>query len=335
MREPTMRARCDRAVVAAGVLLAAAMPYARAEVLRTGSEPWYRGVPAEARQHAQALFEQARDKHLELLRGEAMELYEQAVALWDNPDIHWNLALVLDDLGRYLPAHEQLEAALRWGAALGADRLREVRDRRDALEAQRLGLIEASSDQPAADVQLDGQPWFHGPGHRSARVTPGMHYVAGSKPGYTPTAVSVPVSAGQHYRVRVEMVVDHLIETRHWSAWKPWAVVGAGATFAAVGAGFEWRAIRNHNYAAAELARACDDAKSCAPTAKSENERARLDSQRAAGAFIAGGVTLTVGLQLVWVNQPRWLHPEATHSPLELVPTVSPDHAGVAALLRF
>src|SRR5262249_4474001 len=137
--ESTTRYLRIRAIAAAGLaalLLVLAPAAAHAQVVRTGSEPWYPQTPTAARQRAQALFAQAFDKHQQLLRGEAMELYEQALALWDNPDIRWDLALVLEDLGQYLRAYEQLEGALRWEAALGAERLREVHDHMQALETQ-------------------------------------------------------------------------------------------------------------------------------------------------------------------------------------------------------
>src|SRR5262249_3980631 len=127
------------AVVAAGLLaLALLPPAAHADVARTGDEPWYRQSTADVRQRAQTLFAQAVDKHLQLLRGDGRDLYEQALALWDNPDFQWNLALVLEDLGQYLRAYQQLDGALRWGEALGAERLRDVRDRIQALESRRL-----------------------------------------------------------------------------------------------------------------------------------------------------------------------------------------------------
>ena len=72
-------------------------------------EPWYPQSTADTRQRAQALFAQAIDKHLQLLRGDARDLYDQALVLWDNPDIQWNLALVLEDLGQYLRAYQQLD----------------------------------------------------------------------------------------------------------------------------------------------------------------------------------------------------------------------------------
>ena len=72
---------------------------AHADVTRTGAEPWYQQPSAEDRAQAHGLFQQAVARHQELLRRQAMELYEQALALWDNPDIRWNFALELDDIG--------------------------------------------------------------------------------------------------------------------------------------------------------------------------------------------------------------------------------------------
>src|SRR6185436_10624264 len=114
--------------------------------------------------------------------------------------------------------------------------LEEVRERIRVLETQRLARIEARSDEPGADVRLDGQPWFRGAGSQSMLVTPGTHYIGATKPGYTQTTASVVVAAGEQYRVTLRMVVDHLIETRRWSVWMPWSVVAAGAAVGVVGA---------------------------------------------------------------------------------------------------
>jgi hypothetical protein len=264
-----------------------------------------------------------------------MELYEQALALWDNPDIQWNLALLLADLGKYLAAYQQLERAVSWDTALGAERLREVRERMRMLETQRLARIEVVSDQPGADVRLDGQPWFRGAARQSMLVTPGTHYIGATRPGYTPTTISTAAAAGEQYRVTLRMVEDHIIETRRWSAWTPWSVVAAGAAVAAVGAGVEWDARMHRNHAARSLEQGCGIAPTCPPQHPPDNDRAVTENWIAIGAFAAGGAALAIGAVLVWLNQPRAHHPEATPSPVELVPTVSPGGAGLSALVRF
>jgi hypothetical protein len=328
-----------RTIAAAGLAVLAlvlAVPAARAEVTRTGIEPWYRHAPVDARQRAQALFAQALDKHQQLLRGDAMKLYAQALALWDNPDIRWNLALVLEDLGQYLSAYQQLENTLRWEAALGAERLREVRDRMRALETRRLARIEAYSQEPGADIKLDGQPWFRDVGRRSTLVLPGTHYIGSTKPGYTSTTVSILVAVGEQYLVTLRMVADSLVETRRWSEWKPWAVVSSGVAVVAVGALLERQAFAHRDDAAKALAVRCPTTLGCEPMSLLDvYDRAVTENQLAIGAFVAGGTAVAVGLALAWLNQPRAHRAEAPTSPIELIPTVSPGRAGALALIRF
>jgi hypothetical protein len=330
----TSRHRYIRAVGAIVVFVVAG-PAVHADVTRTGNEPWCQQATAEARAQAQAVFDQAIDKHLQLLRGDAMELYEQALALCDNPDIRWNLALVLDDMGEYLPAHQQLERALQWDTALGVQRLGEVRERMRMLETQRLARIEAQSDEPGADIRLDGQPWFRGSGSQSALVTPGMHYIAATKPGFAPTTASVLVAAGERYRVTLRMAVDRLIETRRWSVRMPWTVVAAGAAVAVVGAVAEWQALAHRDAAVDALARGCDMRSECPWTRLQDSDRAVMDHRIAIGAFVAGGTAVAAGMVLAWLNQPKAHRSEAPGSPVELIPTVSAAGAAVSARVRF
>jgi len=336
MESPTryLRSRAVAAAGLAGLALGLAPLAAQAEGRRAGSEPWYRQTSDDARQRAQALFEQAVDKHQQLLRGDAQALYEQALALWDNPDIRWNLALVLEDLGQYLRAHEQLERALRWEAALGAERLREIQERMGALERRRLARLEAFSDELGAEITLDGQPWFRGAGRRSALVLSGQHYISARKPGYFPVTRSVSVRTGEQARVALAMDPDHLIETRRWSAWKPWVVVAAGVAVAAVGAELERRALAHQDVAAAELV-GCDSP-SCKPTFTPIYNRAETENRLAVGAFAAGGTAVAVGVVLAWLNQTRAHRTEArAPSNIELTPILSPRSAALSALVRF
>lgn len=325
---------------AAGVVVLAlvlAIPAARAEVTRIGAEPWYLQSTANARLRAQALFEQAIDRHQLLLRGDAMELYEQALALWDNPDIRWNLALVLEDLGQYLRAHQQLESALRWKAALGDERLREVQDRMRTLETRRLARIETYREEPGAEITLDGQPWPGPGGHRSSLVLPGEHYIVASKPGYFPVTRSVYVIAGRQARVALPMDADRLIETRPWTAWKPWAVVAAGVAVAAVGAGLEAQALAQRNAAAETLGGGCHTL-TCDPTPPPAlYGRAETRHTLATGVFAVGGTVVAAGLVLAWLNQPR-AHRTEVRAPsrieIELTPNLS-RRVELSAQVRF
>lgn len=334
--ETTTRYLLIRAVATAGLAaLVLAPPVARAEAVRIGLEPWYRQGTADARQRAMELFAQAVEKHQQLLRGDAMELYEQALALWDNPDIRWNLALVLDDLGQYLRAYQQLESALRWEAAIGPERLRQVRDRMRVIETQRLARIETSLEEPEAEIKLDGQPWLRRAGRRSTIVLPGEHYIAASKPGYFPVTRSVSVKAGQQAHVALLMDEDRLIETRRWTEWKPWAMVAAGVAVAAVGAAMEWLALSDREIAATDLVEGCNES-SCEPTLTPSYDLAVVENRLAIGAFAVGGTAVVVGLALAWLNQPRAQRSKERRLPrIELTTILSPHRAELSALVRF
>jgi len=329
-----LRIRAVSIAVLAALALLLTLPAARAETVRTGGEPWYRQVPPDARKRAQVLFTKAIDKHQQLLRGEALPLYEQALALWDNPDIQWNLALVLEDMGQYLRAHQELERTLRWGAALGPDRLRQIRDRMQVLETQRLARIETYREESAAVITLDGKPWLPRERRRSTLVLPGEHYLAARKSGYFPVTRPVYVKAGQHARVALPMDEDRFFETRRWPAWKPWAVVGAGFAVAAVGAGLGWRARTDRNIAADVLA-GCEELV-CDSNRSDLYERASVEQGLAIGAIGAGSAAVAVGLALAWLNQPRAHRTEArTPSKIELTPILSSHRAELSALVRF
>ena len=318
----------------AAAILTLAPHELRADEPRTGHEPWYLLASAEDREQAQQLFGQAVEKHGLLKRGEAKDLYEQALALWDNPDIRWNLALLLVDLGEYLAAHEQLEGTVRWGLALGRGRLREVQDKMRLLESQNLAQIEALIDPPEADVRLDGKSWFQGAGPRSKLVTPGTHWGGATKPGYTTADASMDMAPGRRYRVTLRMVADQPIQTRRWVAWVPWSVLASGIAVAAVGAGLERQAFVHRDAAARRLELDCS-AQQCSPPRSPDIDRARLDSRLAIGAFAAGGTVVVAGLVLTWLNQPSLRRPEVPRSTFEVLPTLSPGGAGISARTRF
>jgi hypothetical protein len=322
-----------RCAVAAAMVLA--LPVARADEACTGREPWYQQSSADNRRRAQALFEKAVGKHQELQRGDARELYEQALALWDNPDIRWNLALVLEDLGEYLLAHQQLSSMLHWKAALCTRQLREVQDRMQALEARHLGRVEVHGEEAGAEIKLDGQSWSLVAGRRDTLVTPGEHYVSTSKSGFFPVTILVPVTMGMQTHVTLEMDADRLLVTRRWRSWKPWVVVASGIVVIGIGAGLEWRALANRSAAVHDLASNCGGL-TC-PAARTESyDRAVMEHRATIGLFGVGGVAVAVGLTLVWLNHPLWhrSEPRARSTPT-FTPILSLERSGGSVLVRF
>jgi hypothetical protein len=143
------------------------------------------------------------------------------------------------------------------------------------------------------------------------------------------------VTAGQQAHVALAMDADHLIETRRWTAWKPWAVVAAGVAVAAVGLGLETQAFAQRAAAAEALEGRCYTL-TCAPASSPLYDRAATKHALATGAFAVGGTALAIGLALAWLNRPLPHRTEVrAPSRIEFTPILSPPQAGLSALVRF
>jgi hypothetical protein len=74
--------------------------------------PWAKNVPEPARKQALELFQQGNEKFLQKNYREAADIYALALAQWQHPRIHGNLAVSLIHRGRPGDALKHIEAAL-------------------------------------------------------------------------------------------------------------------------------------------------------------------------------------------------------------------------------
>lgn len=297
--------------------------------------PWERDVPAEDKRRAEMLFAQAIELHEQLLRDQAAAHYQEALSLWENPVIRWNLALLMKDMGQYLRAHEHLERALAWepGAFDERDRDKLLTMRQELLR-QHLAMVEAHCDQPGAELAIDGKPWFRGPGSARQVVLPGEHLITAKQPGYFPVTRNIVLPAGAQGVVTVSMSVDGIFEKRRWKSWIPWTMAGSGVVTGMVGAGLDLYARRQHAQARRELAWACGSG--CAPATPRSYRGALWGHRIGTGAMVVGGTVAAASLMLVFFNQPRSYRTE-DQGPggFELGPMASPGTAGVSASFEF
>lgn len=317
-------------IFVAGTVSAQAQP-------RAAPRPWERDVSAEDRRVAETLFDQAVEFHEQLLRAQAVARYEEALWFWENPHIRWNLALLMNDTGQYLRAHEHLERALSWGPkAFDEADWEKLTRLRQTLLRERLAEIEARCEQPNAEIALDGKPWFRGPGAARQVVLPGEHVLTARKAGFFPVARNIIVPAGTQGAVTVSMSVDGIIEKRRFASWKPWVVVGGGVAMGLAGAGLKWQAHRQFEEARRALAVHCGDTAWCDPATPNSYRRSFRTDLIATGAMATAGVAVAAGLMLVFLNQPRSYRTEDRDAAtFELTPMASPDAAGISARLRF
>jgi hypothetical protein len=289
--------------------------------------PWAAGVPQETQDRANALFAEGNQLFAGQAHAPALEKYQQAIALWDHPMIRFNIAVTLIRLDRVVEAADNLERALRFGAApFSGDLYRQALDYQ-LLVKGRVGELEVTCDQKGAHVQLDGKSWFDCPGTRKERVLAGAHAVVGERAGDLTSAQRVAVSGGTIARVRVELVpLDRAVVLRYpIERWLPWTVGAVGVAVAGTGLAVWLSGKSQLDQFYNDLSAMCPNGCSLADQRPLANERngAIAKGNVGVGLMIGGGITTAIGAALVIANRPERIVPK-----VELVPT----SGGVAAL---
>lgn len=230
-------------VLAAGVATVSPPTWAQTEEvvgeLGEDERPWAEGVSEAKQDQAREIFAKANRSMQDGLFAQAAAGYRETLALWDHPGAHFNLGLAQINLDQPIEAYASFGMALRFGPTplLGKAKYEQAQRYRDMLEKQ-LARIEVVCAEEGAAVTLNGQIIFRGPGRYEGMVRPGGHQIVASKSGLIPATEQAVLSPGEHRRYDLALTVPESMKTeRRWAAWKPWAVVGAGALLM-VGAGY-------------------------------------------------------------------------------------------------
>ncbi len=307
-----------RAAIAVLVVLALAAP-ARAQrippvpsVPAPTEAPWSVGVSEARKARALSLFKAGNELYLEhQAYQEALERYREALRDWDHPAIRFNMVRALVHLGRPLEAYENLLPAMAYGAAaLTKEVHAEALSYRKLLEGQ-IATVEVSCDERGARVTIDGQALVTCPDSASRRVLPGTHQIVVGRAGRLASTRDVLAMPGRTVRVAIApvRVEDAEIVTRRWASWKPWAVTGAGAAVAAVGAYFLVQARADMRAFDAAIGRECHTM-SCGPdnlepVILALESQARRKQWVAFGTLGVGGAAVLTGFVGVLLNRPR------------------------------
>jgi hypothetical protein len=318
---------------------------ANATVGAAAAMPWAEGVPYDVQVKARDLFMEGNVLLRDTLFAAAAAKYEQAIALWPHPAFHYNMALARIHLDQPILAYESMRKAVEHGAApLGQDRHDHARSYLQLLRNQ-LAEIEVVCDQAGAQVSLDGKPLFVAPGRYQGLVEPGGHQVVASGEGRIPATEQVVLAPGERARVAIAPLYLRVREQRRWSAWKPWAVAGAGAAVALLGGALQWNTDRQlgaFDRGVGELT--CEDPmdgsmrRDCETAELGDADTAARRSatwqQRAAlTAYTVGGAAVVTGAVLLMLNRGQPVREYVAQPQAWLM--VAPDHVGVAAQLRF
>ncbi|MDY7227294.1 hypothetical protein [Hyalangium rubrum] len=300
---------------------------------------WAKGVPPESQKRALELFRQGNTLLKESVFVRAVEKYREAIALWDHPAIHYNLALALLNLDQPVEVHEHLVASLRYGAApLDSEKFENAKAYKTLIEKQ-LSRVDLSCDTPGASVTLDGQVLFVGPGRYQGMVRPGQHTLVATKAGYVPTDMSRTLLPGEAVKLELKVYTAEELTRyrRQWSAWKPWAVLGAGVALAAGGSVLHMQARDSYR----EFDVGILSCGGCVPEPALADKRSRGDSLQkvAFGTYAVGGAALVTGAVLVYVNREqsyRITPGEASKDQeVSVAPLLGKGEGGMLATFRF
>ncbi len=265
----------------------------------------------------------------------AEEKFREALDHWEHPIIHLYLSRALEKQGRLIEAHASLQQALRPGTeALPPEDVQVAEELQKSLQS-RIAQIEVSCDVPGAEVSLDGEPWFTGPGQQRRMMNAGQHVLIARKPGYFPVAEPVSLIPGKQTRVVLRMTADVVHVERRWQLWQPWAVAGAGIAMSLAGELLRRQAASDYTSFKNAL-ESCQQADLCQQVPTRRLDSAVWKERAGTGALVAGGTILAAGLAGVLLNLPRsWRSDPAGGVDYELTPMISGDIAGVSARLRF
>jgi hypothetical protein len=120
--------------------------------------------------------------------------------------------------------------------------------------------------------------------------------------------------AGASSKLNLKLVPlsDNVVLVRRWETWKPWAVMGGGVVAGAIGGTFYLLTTRNVDAYDQGIAAACPNG--CSTDSQEyrdlqpKKDRGALQNKIMVGSLAAGGLALSTGLVLLFLNRPQVKH---------------------------
>jgi hypothetical protein len=302
----------------------------------TEDRPWAKSVSPETQRAALALFRDGNVLLKESLFVQAAAKYREALAKWDHPAIHYNLALALLNLDQPVEVWSQLEEAMKFGAApLDADKF-EHATRYKALIERQVARVEITCKEAGALVSFDGRTVFTGPGKYNGMVRVGQHTVVAAKQGYVTTQKTPTLLSGEKTAIDLAMFTaeDLTLYKRNWAVWIPFSVLAAGVVVAGVGGILQWQAAESFKAFDAGI-QACGG---CAPDASLDGKLGAGNGLQATAfvAYTLGALVIAGGAVLATLNRarPYRINPER-ESKVSFAPWAGPQGGGIVGLLAY
>ena len=296
-----------------------------AKLARADDKPWATGVSEENQKAAFVLYDDANKSFAQAEYKPALETYSKALALWDHPQIRYNIAVCLINLDHPVEALDNLEHAMQYGqAAIGVDLWNQGQIYKKLLAA-RVAEIQVDADQ-GSSISLDGKPLTVA----QQRVLSGDHQIVVEKPTYQTETRTIRVNGGDHVTIKIELKPVAVARTLHrrWSRWLPYTVLSVGVAAAIVGIPMlvaSGNAYDRYDAAVTKnCPNGCIDGQPSGDAVKSKLDTAKLENNAAFSLFVGGAAIAATGFFMVIANTPRLV-----------TPMIGTDHVGLALSGRF
>jgi tetratricopeptide (TPR) repeat protein len=306
-------------VVAVLVLMATSAHADTAPSPLASPAPWAQGVTDEQKAQARVLLDAGNALLLDKKYVEALDKYAAAAAMWDHPAIRFNMVRCQIQLGRNLEAYENLELALKYGAAPLEETVYNEAVAYQKLLATQIGDIKVSCAQPGVKLTLDGQPLANCPAQESRRVLAGPHQVVGTKQGLMTRTLELVVVGGkdQGVDVKLDPLATGAKIVHRWPGYLPWTVFGGGLALTAIGAvtlGLAHNEIRAYDDAIDAMCTDRCTADELAPLQHYQDD-SRRNNILGGTAVIIGATAVATGAVMVYLNRGRTIYPEVAPVP--------------------
>lgn len=274
-------------------------------------KPWAKGVSKKDQELALTLYNTANDLYEKGSYTAALANYEAALKSWDHPGIHFNTAMCLKALERWVEVYEHMEKALVYqDAPLGKDLYKEGQALLDEAKGK-VATLEIRLGTEGATVSLGGETVLTKVGtiKRTVLAKKPLALVA-EKPGYEVDTRTIQLEPNAVTTIELVLKVKERGRTvRRMPRFVPWTVAGIGVVAAGIGLYTTTQAKDMFATYDTEVNTTCT--MGCTP---GSSDYVRLEAQKQAaydkqnrGYLImgVGGAIFVSGLVLVVLNQPR------------------------------
>jgi hypothetical protein len=270
-------------------------------------QPWAVGVTAEQRARAKQLLDAGNARMLDHDYAAALDQFRAGIAVWDHPAIRFNIVRCLIQLDRPVEASENLELALKYGAAPLEDAVYAEALNYQKLLANQISDVEVTCTQDHVKVSLDGRSIVACPGSAQRRVAPGQHQIVGTGPGLSTKTIDLVLLGGKRQRVAVTLASPGEARiVRRWNQWLPWAVFGSGFAIVGAGALLEYHASTEMDRYDRAVTRDCVNT-SCGSSQLAVDvgleHSAQAFNRIAIGVFATGGLAIATGTVMLYLNR--------------------------------